>query len=143
MVFLFGDTYDKWPVLCEKKTTFKKFNIKPDKKFTKTYINFRDAFNNSGSSTSTRLGRRGISQSFKEKINATTAVSAPIRPKEPPPPPPPQSRLSRLVHKISFLSLNLNTYSLYICLQELRIFSFSLVNMTKKLRCFSLIWGVF
>jgi hypothetical protein len=48
----------------------------------------KEAFN-----ASTRLGRRGISQSFKENVMVT---STPIRPKDPPPPPPSQqSRLSR------------------------------------------------
>ena len=35
------------------------------------------------------------------------------------------------------------THSLYICLQELRIISFSLVNMTEKLRCCQLDLGLF
>jgi hypothetical protein len=35
------------------------------------------------------------------------------------------------------------TYSLYICLQELRIISFSVVNMTEKLRCCQLDLGCF
>ena len=34
-------------------------------------------------------------------------------------------------------------YSLYICLQELRIISFSVVNMTENWDVVSLIWGIF
>ena len=50
----------------------------------------KEAFNAS------RLGRRGISQSFKEKAGSSGSLtpvltSTPTRPKDPPPPPPPSS----------------------------------------------------
>lgn len=51
-----------------------------------TRPSLKDAFSDSpsnGSGSGAGLGRRGISQSFKEKL------ASPVRPREPPPPPPP------------------------------------------------------